>query len=291
MLNKKKLTSLALAGVMTLSLAVPAFASSGDGGQDAGTTATTTATTQDDGSLSAAETASGNTSTTVSGNYVAIPIEVSVPKQGSIQINPYGLPVTIKAVASGGSDTTLTGWKIVSQPMYMTNEGTVDLKVSASVTTKVSGSKNSLAEMVSAAPTSTTTAKQIYAQLQMVANTASVTGFTGTSASDWAIGLADADKDALNALFGKTATWTGATSLTLSSEQAVSKADMVTLAAATPATKGSDDTVTASAKYNTGSIALFRISGSVTEDPETAWTTSDGFTATIAFTFKPSTTT
>jgi hypothetical protein len=279
MFNHKKLLSLVMAGAMATSLMVPAFAS----------TASTAST--DDGKLSAADTTSGNTSTAVTSNYVAVPINVSVPATAKAQINPYGLPVTIKAVDStNGTDSTITGQKIVSQPMYITNEGTVALKVSASVTTKVTGSKTGLAEMVATAPTSTTTDKQIYAQLQMVANSAAITGYTGTSTSDWKTALTDTDKDTLNGAFAKDSTWTGASSLTLSTDDAVTKADMVTLAKVKdPTYDTAGTTMTAPAAYDKGSVAMFRITGSVTEDPENAWTTSDGFVATIAFTFKPTT--
>jgi hypothetical protein len=281
MFNHKKLLSLVMAGAMATTLMVPAFAS----------TANTADSTASSG-LSAAATTSGNTSTDVTGNYVAIPINVSVPSSAKAQINPYGLPVTIDAVATGGSDSTISGWQIVSQPMYITNEGTVALKVSASVTAKVTGSKTGTAEMVATAPTDKTTDKQIYAQLQMVANSAALTGYTGTSTSDWKTALTDADKDLLNAAFATDSTWNSASSLTLSTDEAQSKADMVTLAKVKDPTYETDGTtVKTPAAYDKGSVALFRIAGNVTEDPEVAWTTADGFTATIAFTFKPSTTT
>jgi hypothetical protein len=276
MRNHKKILSLALAGVMTLALAVPAFAS---GATSSDTTTATTGT-------------SGNMSTEVTANYTSIPIKVSVPSAATAMINPYGLPVTISAIVSGGSDTTISGWKIVSQPSYITNEGNVKLSVSAKVTTALaSGCKATM--ITTSADKVSATEQEIFAQLQVaqVPSGSTITGYTGTSAADWAVGLADADKDALNKAFGTDATWTSAKSLTLSTDDVVSMADMGTLEAVASAASDSQGTVTTPAHYAAGSIALFRISGAVTEDPETAWTTTDGFTATVAFSFKPASST
>lgn len=108
-MNTKRFASTVMAGVLTLSLAVPAFAAS----------------TQP------------KNSTVVEGTYKEIPISVEVPTTGEAQINPYGLPVTL--TKSDGKTVNLVGQKITTQPLSIKNQGTTKLDVNASVTVAEKG--------------------------------------------------------------------------------------------------------------------------------------------------------
>lgn len=108
-MNTKRFASTVMAGVLTLSLAVPAFAAS----------------TQP------------KNSTVVEGTYKEIPVAVEVPTTGTAQINPYGLPVTI--TKSDDKTVSLVGQKITTQPLSIKNQGTTKLDVNASVTVATKG--------------------------------------------------------------------------------------------------------------------------------------------------------
>lgn len=108
-MNTKRFASTVMAGVLTLSLAAPAFAAS----------------TQP------------KNSTVVEGTYKEIPIAVEVPTTGTAQINPYGLPVTL--TKSDDKTVNLVGQKITTQPLSIKNQGTTKLDVNASVTVATKG--------------------------------------------------------------------------------------------------------------------------------------------------------
>ncbi|MCI9213899.1 MAG: hypothetical protein HFF75_01360 [Oscillospiraceae bacterium] len=93
----KKLASLALAGVMTASLAVPAFASE----------------------------------TEITGTYTAPDIDVVVTPSAAAFINPLGLDIE---VATG---VTVSGRQIISAPMTIKNQSAMDLQVDASMTATI----------------------------------------------------------------------------------------------------------------------------------------------------------
>ena len=93
----KKLASLALAGVMTASLAVPAFASE----------------------------------TEITGTYTAPDIAVEVTPSAAAFINPLGLDIE---VATG---VTVSGRQIISAPMTIKNQSAMDLQVDASMTATI----------------------------------------------------------------------------------------------------------------------------------------------------------
>jgi hypothetical protein len=265
MRNYKKLMSLAMAGVMTLSLAVPAFAS--DGGQQASSTDSKT-----------------NTETEVKATYTEIPIAVTVPKSGTASVNPYGLPVKVASADSTKTDpvATIKSQQITSQPLYITNDGDTDLSVGATVTTTTTGNL----QLVSAAPSKTATEKQAFVYLEMKAATTESAAAT----------LDNTEIDKISTEFaGWTSSYNKSTAIALSADEPQTLKNMVTLKAKTQAvaesgTKDTDDYVAAVAEhYGAGSIAMFRLAGTVVQEPEEAWATTDGFTATIAFSFTPST--
>jgi hypothetical protein len=240
----KKLVSMVLAGAMVASLSVPAFA----------------------------EETKTNTETKVTGTYSEIAISVTVPTTGTAQINPYGLPVEFKKSESSTKTTKASGQQIVTQPLYISNEGDVALDIAASVTTGVTGD----ATISTTELTGKETTKSIYAYLQMV-QSANKT-------------LDDTGKDKIIEEFAADATWTtdkvGKLVLPKEDTDAATAEKLATLAASKVTGSGSEATVT----YNVGSIVLFRVAGNVVTKPEDDWTTKDGFTATIAFTFTPSAT-
>lgn len=102
-MNFKKIMSTALASIMALSLAVPAFAADTDLTQSSEITGTTSAPT----------------------------IKITVPATGAVTVNPYKMEVTV------GSDTKTD--QIISATQYIKNESDVALNVSAEVTGKPAG--------------------------------------------------------------------------------------------------------------------------------------------------------
>lgn len=99
-MNLKRFGSVALAGAMAMSMAVPAFAA--------------------------------NQSVVVSGSYTPIDLRVVVPTTGTAIINPYGLPIQI-------GDATISGQQITtSAPLVIQNRSAVALSVSASLSATTS---------------------------------------------------------------------------------------------------------------------------------------------------------
>lgn len=107
---KNRILSGAMAGVLAMSLAVPAFAA--------------------------------DNTTVVTGSYKAVTIDVTVPTTGTAFINPYGLDLDVDDGASG--TVTIKGQQIVSAPMSISNESAMDLSVSATVTGEVDLTKTDM---------------------------------------------------------------------------------------------------------------------------------------------------
>jgi hypothetical protein len=217
--------------------------------------------------------------TEVTVTYKDVPIAVTVPSDTtSAWINPYGLPMSVTTTGSK-TESKITGQQIVTTPMAITNDGDVALSVGAKVVTTPTG-----LTIVSKAPTAKTTDKQAFVQLQMVASTA-----TGDKTNK-----ANAIEDTIFSESATASTWANATSLTLvaktteNPDAAATADNMATLAASkvTKGTGGTADTI----EYQAGSVVLVRLTGTVTQDPTTAWTTSDTFTSVITYTFKPAST-
>lgn len=231
---KTRILSAAMAGVLAVSMAIPAFASS----------------------------------TNIEGSYEDITIAVLVPQSGTAQINPYGLP--IKLTTAGSS---ITGEQIVTRPLAIANQSEVDLAVSATVTASIKGDL----KFLEAAPTADDTSKSAFVYLQMKQETSLIESTLATDKKGFAAAtidpLAAAWKQAYNA----------DKDLVLNSRDAgASKDNMVFLKKAT------DNSGTM--EISAGGAAMFRLSGAVVANPREAWTAADGFTSTVAFTFKPDTT-
>lgn len=208
------------------------------------------------------------TSTNIEGSYEDITIAVLVPQAGTAQINPYGLPVKLTTAGS-----SITGEQIVTRPLAIANQSEVDLAVSATVTASIKGDL----KFIEAAPLADDTSKSAFVYLQMKQENTLVETTLATDKKSFAAATIDplaaawkqaydADKDlVLNAR-----------------DTGASKENMVFLKKATD----NGGTMEISA----GGAAMFRLSGAVVASPREAWTTADGFTSTVAFTFKPDTT-
>ena len=256
----KRTLSLVMAMIMALALAVPAFA--------------------------ADPPAAPNTETTITGAYQEAVIDVVVPQTGTAFINPYGLGTSVSKAATDG-EVQIKG-QIVTAPMYITNNSSLDLDVGASITPAL-GAKATMKFATS--PTAGTpdkeetdpdyvapsTAKAAYVVVQGVASTVASNGEE----------LADADIDKIYEEYAKDATWASAgtsNALTISSTGTAKPVVVDKFATLKAATLDASGTIT---KHEAGSIMLYRLSGDCTKTPKDAWTADDTFTVKIAFTFAP----
>lgn len=103
-----------MAGVLAVSMAIPAFATS-------------------------------NNTTEIDGSFKAVTIDVVVPAKAVAFINPYALDIdvpndglsAITDTTAASDKTTISGQQIVSAPMALKNKTAMDLNVAASVTGEV----------------------------------------------------------------------------------------------------------------------------------------------------------
>lgn len=260
-LFKKRILPLALAVLMAMSVAVPAFAADG-------------------------ETEAKNTETKIDSSFKAADIDVFVPETGTAYINPLGLPVKLD------DDNKIVGQQIVTTPMFLVNNGDTAMKVSATVTGAITPSADptipamkfvTSAAAITGEQTGTTTVTRETGKAGFIYFQMATTRLEDDPYDD--DGFTD---EAYEAIAG----WNQAYSekdIVLQNGKAVkSAASMVTLSAATitPGSSGGDPTIT----YNPGSIAMFRLAGLLVEEPKTPWDANDKFSASVAFTFKPDTT-
>lgn len=154
-MKTKRLLTLALAGAMSVSMAVPAFA------------------------------AVSNTSTKITSKYAAADIAVTVPKTGTAVINPYGIGMSV--AKSDGSKVQITG-QIATAPLLITNESGMKLEVGAAVTGVVKeGSTLKFATEATADADPALTTKSAFVQLQWVKAPDSVLGDNAAEVTDLAI--------------------------------------------------------------------------------------------------------
>ncbi len=125
-MNMKRFASTVMAGALTMSLAVPAFAADSE--------------------------------TVITATYAETTLDVVVPADTNATINPYGLPVTM-----ADATTVLSGQPItIATPLMIENQSPVALKVDASITTTVTG----LALATTKTSVAGGTAKEVYAEFQ-----------------------------------------------------------------------------------------------------------------------------
>lgn len=201
---KTRIFSGLMAGILAVSLAVPAFATP-------------------------------NTSTNIEGTYVDIVIDVNVPTNGTAQVNPYGLPVKLD------DNSKISGEQIVTKPLFLVNNSDSNLNVSASVTATAKGDLR-FAEAAPTS-TDTYKSAFVYLQMKStaLADTDKATPQQVTDNED--IQGLDPDK-ANAAFAAWTQAYDEDKDLVLNGTRAADKSDMVTLAASTVTTTGGTTSVT-----------------------------------------------
>lgn len=212
----------------------------------------------------------------ITGAYTDIPIAVSVPTTGTAQINPYGLPVTI----TKSNDTTvdLVGQQITTKPLSVKNQGTVslDMGVSSFLVTPTGDISIAAAKTVE---------KTIAVNLEVAGLDDTTLAVSSDSENlDNLIIDAFADEDSwANAdTLAAPAFAQGATASTINPAK---KDNMAVLGAVTPKSEGFT--------YGRKSIALFRLTGDLAQEPVDGssnadpWKETDGFSAAIVFKFTP----
>ena len=225
-MNMKRFASTVMAGVLSLSLAVPAFAA--------------------------------DPSTVIEAAYAPTTVNVTVPTTGNAIINPYGLPIKL-------GEATISGEKITTgAALLIQNKSSTALSVSATVSAVKKGTFTFDTSPVA----DSENANKGYVVFQMFS----------------APGVTEASTEILNPKFAA-----------LKNEDALPATPLVLAEHAnnTPDPSATDILVlreaNADGEPQDGGSAFFRLSGSVAKKPTTPWTTNDGFTATVVFSFEPST--
>jgi hypothetical protein len=252
MFNHKKILSLALAGAMVASLAIPSFA--------------------------ADETESAtNRATKVTGNYQAVDIAVVVPTTGKVIINPYALPVEIlaKDTTNNTAAVKVEKQQIVTVPMAIKNQSGTKLNINISYTASVTGAFTFATAPIEDITKDTKNDGFVYIDVQSAPSSVK-----GATSAVTAAAIAAAWKDMTPTEYSADTDNVLAVKATTT---AVSKAGMGTLAAATLDNDG------AFSEYAEGSIAFVALTGQVAQNPKTAWVAKDGMTVNLAYTFTPNT--
>lgn len=256
---KKRIITTALAGTMALSLAVPAFAS-------------------------------GNT-TKVTATYSEIAIDVVVPGTAAVTINPMGMPIKLPVTDADNDTPKEVGSTIAMTPSAIINKSSMDLAVGATVTGTVKGNFKFAPTAWDPAGDAALTTNSAFVFLEMKKAGADVlnddkTATDATKLSNaweqWA-DTATTDMRSASDVADKVAGVDGANDciVVLSTKATTSSQGLVKLDAATAGTGGT-------LEPGNDSVGLFRLGGQVVESPKTPWAKTDGFGATIAFSFKAS---
>lgn len=193
----KKLTALVLTGVMTLSLAVPAFA----------------------------------IGTKITGAYEEITIDVTLNDVSTAAINPFSMPV--KALADDETELKelTTAGKIATQPLVMYNGTEIDLNVGATVTTTMG--KNATMTLVSDPIEEDSTDKAAQVFLEFKRDTTLAAGDIHADSESTTINGVDGAKviKAFNNWSATTYSEDNANQILLESDTAVSKENLAILSA------------------------------------------------------------
>ena len=254
-MNTKRFASTVMAGVLTLSLAVPAFAAS----------------TQDPNS------------TVIDGSYTEVPISVVVPESGTAQINPYGLPVTV--TKSDDKTVSLVGQQITTAPLSIKNQGTVGLDVNATLAVVPKGD---VVIKGAALTDGTDKGKEIDVNLEVVGLDDATLAVSSESEKldDLLIDMfANEDNwDGAETLRAPAAA-KGATTV---ATPAKSGSPMAVLGAVTAKSEGFNYGANSIAMFRLAGelneVPQKTVSGNDVDDP---WAAADGFTATVVSSFKP----
>ena len=222
-----------------------------------------------------------NTRTQIDGSYEELPIAVTVPAEAEAKINPYGLPVEYAKPSDASTKEKISGQQITTAPYGITNNGEVDLKVSATV---VGTAKGAFKFATSA---DAITGKGSEGDDDYVAPSSLANGFVylqGKLSTTAAGGVTDNDKN--DVIFDLcTKTWSSAYSE--ATDIPVSTIAATAVAKELGTLKGATVNSGAVTAYPAGSIMAVRLAGVVTESPRTPWAETDGFSVAISYTFKP----
>lgn len=238
--------------------------------------------------LTAAIPALAAGSTVIEGTYEVSEVSVIVPDVGTATLNPYGLPVKIKA----DDKTTTVGTlekpgQIATRPLVGVNMGETDLKVGASVIGKADGNF----KFATSAPSATSTANSglVYLQVKKAGDLSYSVGGDAQPSTTVCGGFNAAKVIAeLNAWNQPDPTKKydpkAADVLTVGTK-AASKTFNTTIAKG----RASDDT-TIGAPIDTPSADGYfvaRLVGNIAKKPKKGWSQLDGFEVTIAWEFEP----
>lgn len=213
--------------------------------------------------------------TTIEGSYQDSDIKVLVPSTGNAVINPLGLPVQLRANDATDGDLygTIAGAQIVTKPLYIINQSEVNLKIFANAVAETHGNIR-LEDQSFDSATNDGNSAFVYLQIAL----------TDLDHNDATQG--DLDPAKFYPVFAdwEEAAYDEDTDLVVGSRAADEAKQLLILKASKDL---NDDETLDSNDWQVGSIGMFRLAGVVSEEPRTAWTVDDGFTATITFTFKP----
>lgn len=209
--------------------------------------------------LSMATPAFASNKSVITGNYKEVRLAVTVPSTGKAVINPYGLPISLSEKYS------ISGQGISNAaPLTVQNRSAVPLKVNVSIAATKTGN---FAFETATSIDSTETGNKGLVKFEMFPAPALTE--TTLENEDALIG-GFAALDSANALPANGLQLKGVTG---SPDEAT---NILTLR------EGSAD-----GSLQAGGAAYFRLTGKAVKAPTTPWAATDGFTATIAFTFEP----
>lgn len=213
--------------------------------------------------------------TVITAAYAKSDIAVTVPETGTATINPYGLDVKLDDAGTN----KISGNQIVTLPLAVVNQSEMTLGVSATVTAEATGGFTFGTASTNVATTRTKTGVVYF---QMKADSSLEDGDLESEANIAAKKDVCGFKAAsINQLFEDWGEFTtaGAKDLLLKSTAASSGTDLAILDPINTATGSNHEKV--------GGVGLFRLAGNVVTAPTEAWEETDGFNATVAFTFSP----
>lgn len=209
--------------------------------------------------LSMAAPAFASSNSVITGNYKEVRLAVTVPTTGKAVINPYGLPIALSEKYS------ISGQGISNAaPLTVQNRSAVPLKVNASITSAKTGN---FAFETNTAIADNETGNKGLVKFEM---------FPAPALTETTLENEDVLIGGFAALDSANALPAGGVQLMGVAGTPDAATNILTLR------EGSAD-----GSLQAGGAAYFRLTGEAVKAPTTPWAADDGFTATIAFTFEP----
>lgn len=208
--------------------------------------------------LSMAAPAFASSNSVITGNYKEVRLAVTVPTTGKAVINPYGLPIALSEKYS------ISGQGISNAaPLTVQNRSAVPLKVNASITSAKTGNF----DFETGGSLTSTTDNKGLVKFEM---------FPAPALTETTLENEDVLIGGFAALDSANALPAGGVQLMGVAGNPDAATNILTLR------EGSAD-----GSLQAGGAAYFRLTGEAVKAPTTPWAADDGFTATIAFTFEP----